>query len=619
MLKERDCLSVIIRNNSPFLYQIYKKSCRWQVFCAGEQGDVMKEKIKKIDSYIKAYGKGKTVGLLYEKATHKDQKDYERWLERHKITEAIREVQKETVFDKQPCFSIVVPLYKTQEKYLKELVESIKGQTYSNWELCLSDGSGGDSPLKEILKELEHSDSRIKVISSKESLQIAENTNAAIDIATGDYIVFADHDDILSVDALYECTKCINENQEVDMIYSDEDKVSMDGQTYFEPHFKPDLNMDLLCSVNYFCHLVVVKRQLLEQAGKLNGEYNGAQDYDFVLRCVEKTDAVYHIPKILYHWRAHMDSTAENPESKRYAFEAGRRAIQKHYERIGLKDAYVEETAYPGTYRTRYKYADKPKVSIIIDEITKKELLGKTLQSIKANDYPDYEVIIVDCTEKKEIEKFVEKYQDKRIRVKRGEKIWTAAKRKNEGAGCAEGEYLIFLAGNAEYADKEGISELVSVAMRSDVGVVGTRSYYKNGTVEHAGCVIGMNGTAGSLFEHTLRGENGYFSHIVTQMQYSAVAGACMMVKKDIFEKVNGFDEDYKGELGKVDLCLKIRNKHMSVVYNPYVKVMRWSNELRNNENDEKLFKKQWAEILEKDDPYYNKNLSLSVSGCNIR
>ena len=579
----------------------------------------MKEKIKKRDSDIKAYGIGKTVGLLYEKATHKDQKDYERWLERHKITEAIREVQKETVFDKQPCFSIVVPLYKTQEKYLKELVESIKGQTYSNWELCLSDGSGGDSPLKEILKELEHSDSRIKVISSKESLQIAENTNAAIDIATGDYIVFADHDDILSVDALYECTKCINENQEVDMIYSDEDKVSMDGQTYFEPHFKPDLNMDLLCSVNYFCHLVVVKRQLLEQAGKLNGEYNGAQDYDFVLRCVENTDAVYHIPKILYHWRAHMDSTAENPESKRYAFEAGRRAIQKHYERIGLKDAYVEETAYPGTYRTRYKYADKPKVSIIIDEITKKELLGKTLQSIKANDYPDYEVIIVDCTEKKEIEKFVEKYQDKRIRVKRGEKIWTAAKRKNEGAGCAEGEYLIFLAGNAEYADKEGISELVSVAMRSDVGVVGTRSYYKNGTVEHAGCVIGMNGTAGSLFEYTLRGENGYFSHIVTQMQYSAVAGACMMVKKDIFEKVNGFDEDYKGELGKVDLCLKIRNKHMSVVYNPYVKVMRWSNELRNNENDEKLFKKQWAEILEKDDPYYNKNLSLSVSGCNIR
>ena len=343
-----------------------------------KQGDGMKEKIKKIDYYVKAYGIGKTMSLLYEKAIHKEQKDYERWLERHKITETIREAQKETVFDKQPCFSIVVPLYKTQEKYLNELVESIKDQTYSNWGLCLSDGSGADSPLKEILKELEHSDSRIKVISSKESLQIAENTNAAIDIATGDYIVFADHDDILSIDALYECAKCINENSKVDMIYSDEDKVSMDGQTYFEPHFKPDLNMDLLCSVNYFCHLVVVKRQLLDQTGDLDGEYNGAQDYDFVLRCVEKTDAVYHIPKILYHWRAHMDSTAENPESKRYAFEAGRRAIQKHYERIGLKDAYVEENSISRNVSyTLQNMQTKPKVSIIIDEITKKELLGK--------------------------------------------------------------------------------------------------------------------------------------------------------------------------------------------------------------------------------------------------
>lgn len=579
----------------------------------------MKEKIKKIDSYIKAYGIRKTVGLLYEKATHKDQKDYERWLERHKITEKICEAQKETVFNKQPCFSIVVPLYKTQKKYLKELLESIKDQTYSNWELCLSDGSGLDSPLKEVLKEWEYSDSRIKVISSKEPLKIAENTNAAIEIATGDYIVFADHDDILSIDALYECAKCINENPKVDMIYSDEDKVSMDGQTYFEPHFKPDLNVDLLCSVNYFCHLVVVKRQLLEQAGNLNGEYNGAQDYDFVLRCVEKTDAVYHIPKILYHWRAHMDSTAENPESKRYAFEAGRRAIQKHYERIGLKDAYVEETAYPGTYRTRYKYADKPKVSIIIDEITKKELLGKTLQSIKENAYPDYEVIIVDCTEKKEIEEFVEKYQDKRIRVKRGEKIWTASKRKNEGAGCAKGEYMIFLAGNAEFEDKEGISELVSVAIQSDVGVVGARSYYKNGTVEHAGCVIGMNESAGSLFEYTLQGENGYFSHIVTQMQYSAVAGACMMVKKDAFDKVNGFEESYVGELGKVDVCLKIREEDKSVIYDPYVEVIHFIDKLPVPEADVKFFRERWKKIIEKGDPYYNINLTLKYAGCGIK
>ena len=294
-----------------------------------QQTVVIRKKIEKYAKkgirYWKTQGSAALVGKVAAKVRTASTREipYQKWIVRHLPGPKELERQRREKFDFQPKISIVIPLYKTQEKYLKELLESIKGQTYSNWELCLSDGSGLDSPLKEVLKELEYSDSRIKVISSKEPLKIAENTNAAIEIATGDYIVFADHDDILSIDALYECAKCINENPKVDMIYSDEDKVSMDGQTYFEPHFKPDLNVDLLCSVNYFCHLVVVKRQLLEQAGNLNGEYNGAQDYDFVLRCVEKTDAVYHIPKILYHWRAHMDSTAENPESKRYAFEAG--------------------------------------------------------------------------------------------------------------------------------------------------------------------------------------------------------------------------------------------------------------------------------------------------------
>lgn len=583
------------------------------------QGDRMKEKLKKIDNYVKAYGIGKTVRFLYEKAIHKEWKDYEQWIDRHKITEVMCEKQRKTMFDKQPCFSIVVPLYKTQEKYLKKLVESIMNQTYSNWELCLSDGSGEDSPIRNFLKKLECGDSRIKIISSKKSLQIAENTNAAIDIATGDYIVFADHDDILSIDALYECTKCINENTEVDIIYSDEDKVSMDGKIYFEPHFKPDFNMDLLCSVNYFCHLVVVKRHLLEQVGNLNGKYNGAQDYDFVLRCVEKTESVYHIPKILYHWRAHRESTAENPESKRYAFEAGRRAIQMHYERIGLNEAYVEETAYPGIYHTHYKYVDRPKVSIVIDRITKKESLGKTLQSIRENDYSNYEVIIiVDCTEKKEIEKYVEKYHDKRIYVKQGEKTWTASKRKNEGAVDATGDFLIFLAENTEFADKKCILEIVTTCMRGDVGVVGVRSYYKNGTLEHGGCVIGINTSAGNLFEYSVRGEVGYFSHIVTQMQYCAVAGACMMIKKEAFDCVNGFNETYEGELGKVDLCLKIREKNLNIVYNPYAEVIYGGEKLQNTENDERLFRKKWAEILEKGDPYYNKNLSLDNSECGI-
>lgn len=574
----------------------------------------MKEKIKKIEKYRKAYGIGKTVKYLYEKATNREQKEYEQWIAGHKLTEAKKEEQRQTIFDKKPKFSIVVPLYKTKENYLRELVESIRSQTYAGWELCLSDGSGADSPLKNMLTELEQSDERIKVVSSEVPLQIAENTNAAIGIATGDYIVFADHDDVLSVDALYECAKCVNEHPEADMIYSDEDKISIDGEKYFEPHFKPDLNRELLCSVNYFCHLVVARKTLIEQVGGLNGEYNGAQDYDFVLRCVEKTDAIYHIPKILYHWRAHMDSTAENPESKRYAFEAGKKAVQMHYERIGIREACVEETPYPGTYRTRYHYVDEPKVSVIIDGITSMESLEKALVSIEQNDYQNYEVIVVDDTGNKEIEKLAGKIKGKRVQIKQVERSWTSAKKKNTGAECASGEYLIFLAGNAEFINKNGIAELVSTCRRREVGVVGTRSYYNNGTIEHAGCVVGLYGSAGNLFEHLLQGETGYFSHVVTQMEYSAVAGACILVKKTAFEKAGGFDEHFEGELGKVDLCLKIRREHMLVVYDPYAEVDHAVKQTVVPEKDVVLFKKRWKEMLEKGDPYYNINLGWEES-----
>lgn len=578
----------------------------------------MKEKIKKIEKYRKAYGIGKTVKYLYEKATNREQKEYEQWVADHKLTEAKKEEQRQKIFDKRPKLSIVVPLYKTKENYLRELVESIRSQTYAGWELCLSDGSGADSPLKNMLTELEQSDERIKVVSSEIPLQIAENTNAAIGIATGDYIVFADHDDVLSVDALYECAKCVNEHPKVDMIYSDEDKISMDGKKYFEPHFKPDLNRELLCSVNYFCHLVVVRKTLIEQVGGLNGEYNGAQDYDFVLRCVEKTDAIFHIPKVLYHWRAHMDSTAENPESKRYAFEAGGKAVQKHYERIGLREAQVEETPYPGTYRTRYHYVDEPNVSVVIDGITSMESLEKALISVEQNNYQNYEVIIVDDTGNKEIEKLAGKIKRKRVQIKQVECSWTSAKKKNAGVECASGEYLIFLAGNAEFINKNCIAELVSTCRRKDVGVVGARSYYNNGTMEHAGCVVGLYGTAGNLFEHLFREETGYFSHVVTQMEYSAVTGACMMVKKTAFEKAGRFDEHFEGELGKVDLCLKIGKEHMLVVYDPYAEVDHAVKQTVVPEKDVELFKKRWKEILEKGDPYYNINLGLENSCCRI-
>jgi len=264
-----------------------------------------------------------------------------------------------------PKISIVVPLYRTPERYLREMLDSVRGQSYQNWELCLSDGSGEDSSIAGILEEYTKKDSRIRVKDNKKQLHISDNTNVALDMATGDYIAFMDHDDLLTPDALYECVAELNEYPDTELIYTDEDKITMDGEEYFFPHFKSDFNPDMLCTTNYFCHLVVVKKELYQAAGKLNGEYDGAQDYDFVLRCVEKTDKIRHIPKILYHWRACEGSTAGSADNKSYIVDAGAKAVRAHYRRMGI-EAEVIPTKYPGMYRTKYPVKQTPKISVII-------------------------------------------------------------------------------------------------------------------------------------------------------------------------------------------------------------------------------------------------------------
>ena len=323
---------------------------------------------------------------------------YQKWIRHHLPDRNELEKQKKTSFGYRPKISFVVPLYKTPEKYLRRLTESFQEQTYSNWELCFSDGSGAQSPLTELLKELTAKDNRIKYVSHEESLQISENTNSAIEIATGDFIAFADHDDELTPNALFECVKAINEKPQTLVIYTDEDKMSMDGHKFFQPHFKPDYNPDLLCTVNYICHLFVVSRKVIEKVGGLRSEFDGAQDYDFVLRCVEavKDEEICHIPKILYHWRCHEDSTAENPESKLYAFEAGRRAVQAHYERTGIH-AEVFKGEYLGLYRTKFIRDHDPLISIIIPNKDHIDDLKRCMESIEQKStYKNYEYIIVE-------------------------------------------------------------------------------------------------------------------------------------------------------------------------------------------------------------------------------
>ena len=507
-------------------------------------------------------------------------------------------MQKNRKFIKEPKFSIVIPLYKTPEKYLREIVESILKQTYSNWELCLSDGSGNNSPLTDILEELKEKDTRIKYISSSEQLKISDNTNLALSIATGDYIAFADHDDLLEINALYECATLINEKNTVDMIYSDEDKVSMNSGRYFEPHFKPDFNIDLLRSVNYFCHLVVVGRKVIEKVGGLNGDFDGAQDYDFVLRCIENTKNIYHIPKVLYHWRAHIDSTAENPESKKYAFEAGKRAVQEHYKRIGMEHVEVSETKYPGIYRSRYKIENNPKVTIILYNIRKDDRLKKCLESLKKQSYKNCEIIT----------------------VKTNRNSINLQKEKNRASESAKGEYLLFLDTNCELIGKNSLEEMLGMCARKSTGAVGCKIFYKKKLIEHAGVVTGVDDFYMNLFKNMRKAENSYYNRSDTQMDYSAISGLCFMVEKKAFEKVSRFDEKLKEKASVIDLCLKLRSLNKLIVYNPYAVVYdSVQNRGESIDEDLEILKNRWKEIVNKGDPYYNQNLSSKYNDCQIK
>ncbi len=328
-------------------------------------------------------------------------------------------------------------------------------------------------------------------------MQISENTNQALAVAQGDFIAFADHDDELTPHALFSCVKALNEHPGIQVLYSDEDKMSMDGHKFFQPHFKPDYNPDLLCTVNYICHLFVVKRELLDQVGMLRSAYDGAQDYDFVFRCVEavKDQEIYHIPKILYHWRCHEDSTAENPESKGYAFEAGKRAIEAHYERIGIS-AQVFPGEFPGLYRTRFLRDRDPLISIIIPNKDHIDDLKRCMNAIDSKStYKNYEYVIVENNSTdpatfqyyKDLEK-----ENPKARVVYWDGPFNFSAINNFGAKYARGEYFLLLNNDTEIINPDCLEELLGYCMRSDVGGVGARLYYEDDTIQHAGVVIGL-------------------------------------------------------------------------------------------------------------------------------
>ena len=624
--------------------------CLYVVFKAGNRKTVkvvplrrMEVLAKKVDRYAKKglhYWKtqggtalaGKIVSKIKTASTREI--PYQKWIVRHLPGKAELEKQRRTKLSYSPKISIVVPLYKTPEKYLRRLTESVQQQTYPNWELCLSDGSGTDSPLTGILKELCAKDARIKVITHDRALQISENTNSAIEAASGDFIAFADHDDELTPHALFECVKALNDHPGTLVVYSDEDKMSMDGHKFFQPHFKPDYNPDLLCTVNYICHLFVVSRKVTDKVGMLRKEFDGAQDYDFVFRCVEavKDEEIYHVPKILYHWRCHEDSTAENPESKMYAFDAGARAIKAHYDRIGVP-VEIEKGEYLGLYRTKFLWEEKPLISIIIPNKDHIDDLKRCIDSIEEKaTYRNYEYVIVEnnSTEDETFAYYKElEASNPKAHVVYWDGIFNYSAINNFGASHAKGEYLLLLNNDTEIISPDCLEQLLGYCMRPDVGAVGARLYYEDDTVQHAGVVIGFGGIAGHCFVQQKRDATGYCHRIICAQDYSAVTAACMMVKREAFDKVHGLSEEFQVAFNDIDFCLRLGKAGYLVVYNPYAELYHYESKSRGLEDTpEKVarfnreiasFEKHWPEILRDGDPYYNPNLTLESQDFSLK
>ena len=555
------------------------------------------------------------------------------------------EEQRKKTFSYQPLFSVVVPLYRTKPEFLKEMIGSIQAQTYGNWQLCLADGSlsgddagtaeNGQAPVTELTPLLEQyakADKRITFTTLPKNLGISGNTNAALALAAGDYIVLADHDDIVPANALYELADALNQDRSIDVLYSDEDKISMDGKKRFEPHFKPDFDLDLLCSVNYICHLFAAKKELVDMAGGFCSEYDGAQDLDFILRCCENAKNIRHIPKILYHWRCHMQSTAANPESKLYAFEAGRRAIEAHYSRIGVPAA-VENAAFYGMYRTKYDWKEKPLVSIIIPNKDHRKDLETCVNSIlEKTTYPNIEFIIVEnnSTEQETFDYYKDlETMRENVHVVFYEGGFNYSKINNFGADAAKGSYLLLLNNDTEMIDGGAIGEMLGYCMRGDVGIVGAKLLYEDETIQHAGVVLGFGGTAGHAFIGKPRYDTGYFGRILCAQDYSAVTAACMMVKRSVFDEVGGLTEELAVAFNDIDFCLKVRKTGKLVVYDPYAEWFHYESKSRGYEdspekverfNDEvDTLLRSWREIIEQGDPYYNPNLTLDNSDFSLR
>ncbi len=599
----------------------------------------IQHRYNQIKYYIGKYGMIKTVQKVIRKIMNKimgkneaiAKKDYELWIEQNEPNQEELEKQRKKEFRIKPKISLVVPMYQTPLNFFEELVDCLINQTYSNWELCLADGSPQQNEeLEKIIKK----DKRIKYQFLKENKGISGNTNEALKLVTGDFIALLDHDDLLPVFCLYEIVKCINENPEVEFIYTDEDKIEGEKENRKDPYFKPDFSIDTLRANNYITHLSVFKKELMDKLGGFNSQYNGAQDFDIIIRATENTKHIVHIPKVLYHWRVHPQSTAMVSDAKPYAYEAGIRVIQDHLKRQGLKAKVSHGGDIKGIYEVEYEVQNNPKVSILIPNKDSIKLLRDCINSIlKLTTYENYEIVIIEnnSEESKTFDYYetIQKIDKVRV-ITYPEKGFNYSKIINFGVKNSDAEFVLQLNSDTEIMTSNWLEKFIGFAQRQDVGAVGARLYYGDKSIQHAGIVVGICGLAANMLTGLPDGIHAYFGKDCLIQNVSAVTGACLFARRSIYEEVGYMDEEnFKVAFNDVDFCLKMREKGYKIIYNPYIELMHYESKTRGYEDTPKKkarfekesnnFKEKWKTVIEKGDPYYNINLSLHNAQYTIK
>lgn len=561
-----------------------------------------------------------------QQAVVPDRNDYTEWVRRYDtLTDADRQRMRDVqaAFAVQPLISVVMPTYNAKAEWLIEAIDSVRRQIYPRWQLCIADDASTDPAIRPILERYAMQDERIKVVFRQKNGHISAASNSAIELATGEWIALLDHDDLLNENALFWVAETINRAPDARLIYSDEDKISESGRRS-DPYFKCDWNPDLFYSHNMICHLGVYNACIVKEIGGFRQGFEGSQDYDIALRCIERIDTaqIIHIPRVLYHWRVHAESTAMSGDSKPYAALAGERAINEHFARTGV-NGRVKYVGYG--YEPAYDLpTDLPLVSIIIPTRNGKALLKQCIDSIsKKTSYKNYEILIVDngSDEPAALAYFEELSKKPNIRVVRDDSPFNYSRLNNKAVEVAQGEVIALVNNDIEVISRDWLTVMVAHALRPCVGAVGAKLWYTNKTLQHGGVILGIGGVAGHSHKHSREGASGYFSRLLITQSLSAVTAACLVIKKSIFNEVGGLEEEkLRIAFNDIDFCLRVREAGYRNVWTPLAELFHHESASRGHEdtpekqarfNQEVAYMKQrWgAKLL--NDPAYSPNLTL--------